>query len=352
MDMIRILALADTHLGFDLPFRPRVKRRRRGPDFFDNLERALQPAIDGEVDLVVHGGDIFYRRKIPGKLVDMVFTRLHRVADQGIPIYLVPGNHERSEIPYRLLAEHPNVHSFDEPQTFVFRKGDQSVGLAGFPSERHNIRKKFSGLLEQTGWRRAGANYHILCFHQSVDGATTGPHNYTFRYSDDVIDVHDIPDEFTCVITGHMHRHQVILNDLQKKPLPFPIFYPGSIERTSFAEKDEKKGCLILDLPLEGESKGKISDWNFIELPARPMVSLCPDPGCSEPGELLSWIQRSVSRLPQDAIVRLDVSETPEHLLAGRITASTLRSMVPDTMNIGIRWRRSTVTKPRVSRLL
>jgi hypothetical protein len=25
--------MADTHLGFDLPFRPRIKRRRRGPDF-------------------------------------------------------------------------------------------------------------------------------------------------------------------------------------------------------------------------------------------------------------------------------------------------------------------------------
>ncbi len=28
---VRILLLADTHLGFDLPFKPRVQRRRRGP---------------------------------------------------------------------------------------------------------------------------------------------------------------------------------------------------------------------------------------------------------------------------------------------------------------------------------
>ena len=35
--MIRVLLLADTHLGFDLPSKPRVERRRRGPDFFPIL---------------------------------------------------------------------------------------------------------------------------------------------------------------------------------------------------------------------------------------------------------------------------------------------------------------------------
>ena len=40
------LFVSDTHLGFDLPRRPRVERRRRGPDFFENFERALEPAHD------------------------------------------------------------------------------------------------------------------------------------------------------------------------------------------------------------------------------------------------------------------------------------------------------------------
>ena len=43
MGIIRILLVADSHLGFDLPFRPRIKRRRRGPDFFVNFEWALVP---------------------------------------------------------------------------------------------------------------------------------------------------------------------------------------------------------------------------------------------------------------------------------------------------------------------
>ena len=48
-DVIRILLLADTHLGFDLPVNPRVNRRRRGHDFLANYAAALQPALTGEV---------------------------------------------------------------------------------------------------------------------------------------------------------------------------------------------------------------------------------------------------------------------------------------------------------------
>ena len=66
---LRVLLLADTHLGFDEPRRPRVEKRRRGPDFWANYHRALAPAREGRVDLVVHGGDLLYRSKVPPGLV-------------------------------------------------------------------------------------------------------------------------------------------------------------------------------------------------------------------------------------------------------------------------------------------
>ena len=65
MGIVRVLFLADTHLGFDLAFRPRIESRRHGPEFFANFQRALQPALDGRVDCVVHGGDLLFRSKVP-----------------------------------------------------------------------------------------------------------------------------------------------------------------------------------------------------------------------------------------------------------------------------------------------
>jgi hypothetical protein len=40
---VRVLFGSDTHLEFDLPRRPSVVRWRRGDDFFQNVERALEP---------------------------------------------------------------------------------------------------------------------------------------------------------------------------------------------------------------------------------------------------------------------------------------------------------------------
>ena len=117
--VVRILLLADTHLGFDLPVNPRVHRRRRGHDFLANYSAALQPALAGEVDLVVHGGDVFNRSRPVSSVVWQAFEPLTRVADRGVPVYVVPGNHERGRIPHLRFAQHPGIHVFDRPRTFV-----------------------------------------------------------------------------------------------------------------------------------------------------------------------------------------------------------------------------------------
>ena len=128
----RVLFLSDTHLGLDLPRRPRVVRRRRGPELFAAYERALAPAARREVDLVVHGGDILYRSRVPPGLVERAFAPLKAIADRGVPVCVVPGNHERSRIPHPLLATHPGIHVFDRPRTVSLAVGGLTLALAGF----------------------------------------------------------------------------------------------------------------------------------------------------------------------------------------------------------------------------
>ena len=76
MGVIRILCIADTHLGFDYPFQPRINIGRRGSDFFSNYNKALEPAFNGIVDCVVHGGDIFYRSKV--RIIPVFVTASHK----------------------------------------------------------------------------------------------------------------------------------------------------------------------------------------------------------------------------------------------------------------------------------
>ncbi|NIP81416.1 MAG: metallophosphoesterase, partial [Gemmatimonadetes bacterium] len=88
----------------------------RGHDFQANYEAALAPALSGEVDVVVHGGDLFHRSRVGPGLAYQALAPLVRVADAGVPVYLVPGNHERSRIPHARFARHPGIHVFDRPR--------------------------------------------------------------------------------------------------------------------------------------------------------------------------------------------------------------------------------------------
>ena len=85
MKCIRITLLADTHLGFDYPLRPRIKRNRRGYDFFNNFDRVLQIARENHSDLVIHGGDFFFRSKVPESIVQIAYEKLLEFASTGIP---------------------------------------------------------------------------------------------------------------------------------------------------------------------------------------------------------------------------------------------------------------------------
>jgi exonuclease SbcD len=331
MGVIRILFLADTHLGFDYPFKPRTARRRRGPDFFRNYEKALEPATRGEVDLVVHGGDIFYRSKIPARLVDMAFAPLKRIADSGVGVYVVPGNHERSNIPYYILAAHPNIFVFDEPRSYIRSINDTKLSLAGFPFIRYGIRERFRSIIERTGWQKARADFHILCMHQSVDGAVTGPAGFTFRDRGDVIDVHEIPSGFAVVLTGHMHRYQVLQSDLGGREIPVPVLYAGATERTSFAEKDETKGYVTVELELNKKVR-----WYFHELPTREMISLKIDVTEMSGRCFVSWLDKEIKTTPADAIVKINLHGKLNADVLRSIRAESLRPMVPKTMNITI----------------
>jgi len=303
MPSLRVLLVADSHIGLDLPRRPRIARRRRGHDFLASFTRALAPARRGEVDLVVHGGDLLYRSRVPAELVQTAMAPLLDVAERGVPVFLVPGNHERSAIPYPLLVRHPGVHVFDRPRCYDLPH--HGASLLGWPFHRragHN----FDALMKQTGWVRGSSPLNLLCLHQAVEGARVGTQDFEFRYGHEVIRRRDLARQgLTAVLSGHIHRGQVL------RAGETPVLYPGSVERTSLAERLEPKGYLRLRITPERVT------WRFVELPARPMV-------CLEAHQL-----DRLATLDPNAVVRVRPGDRP-------LTAAGLRARVPGTMNIDL----------------
>jgi len=334
---IRILFLADSHIGLDLPVCPRVERRRRGHDFLANYHAALQPAMRDEVDVVVHGGDVFDRSRPVPSVAYQALEPLRSVAERGVPVFIVPGNHERSRIPHLRFAAHPQIRVFDRPRTFTIEIRGHRIAFAGFPYERDDVRTRFPALLNETCWNAHAASSRVLCMHHCVEGATVGPANFTFTTAADVVRSSDIPSAFCAVLSGHIHRHQVLTRDLAGRALSTPVLYPGSIERTSLAEIGEPKGFMVVTL------RDNEPSWEFRRLPARPMIRRALDAESMDPDSLDAALRDIIAGAPRDAVlaIRVDGSLTPEQLRL--MSSGRMRALAPKTMNVEVNaWPRRT----------
>ncbi len=326
--------MSDTHLGYDLPLKPRIPKRRRGADFFANYKTALQPALAKKVNLVIHGGDLFFRSRVHPFVIEQAFEPLLSIADSGIPVYIVPGNHERSNIPQSLLETHPNIKIFSTAKTFLYESGGLFIALAGFPYYRNGIRNKFTEIIKQTDLLITDADFRFLCIHHIVEGAFVGIQHYVFRGGDDVIKSAEIPANIDAVLSGHIHTRQIMKYDAAGRPLAAPVIYPGSTERTSFAEREETKGYFILTLSAAPHTKVTSKTCRFVKLNTRPMIELEIIMNDMPAEKLEQILIAKIKTLDPDGIVRIKPQgKIPNHLLPC-FRAAFLRSIAPPTMNI------------------
>jgi DNA repair protein SbcD/Mre11 len=318
---IKIIFLADSHLGFDFILRPKKDIRRRGPDFFANFDKIIAYAKQVRADLIIHGGDLFYRTRVPEPIIDLVYERIFKVANYGIPMVIVPGNHESSRLPVSLFMQHPKIFYFTKPQVFKFNLQGMGFNIAGFPCVRDDIRSKFPEIVKEINNHHTENCVKLLCMHQSVEGATVGPADYTFKFGKDVIPIKDIPPNYNAILSGHIHRSQILWAN------QIPVIYPGSIERTAFAEKDEKKGFYEITFNQSSEMK-----YQFIELETRPMIDIELTREIYDQTQLEEDLLFQLKNIPGDSIIRLKM-RFPVNLPFLKV--KLLDRIIPPTMNYG-----------------
>lgn len=136
------------------------------------------------------------------------------------------------------------------------------------------------------------------------------------------------------MLSGHLHRAQALTRAPDGRRLAAPVLYPGSIERTSFAEMRERKG--FLTLALEGGS-GRLLGWRFHSLPARPMRRIELGEEALARRDLEAWLRAELLRLPEDAVVQLRVAARLPPRSERLLSAASLRALAPETMNVELR---------------
>ena len=137
------------------------------------------------------------------------------------------------------------------------------------------------------------------------------------------------------MLSGHIHRHQVLTRDLRGRVLGAPVLYPGSIERTSIAEADEDKGFLLVEIVL-GNGQARVN-WQFRSLPARPLVRCSLDLDSCNDSELEAQLRTLLTDAPSDAVLTIRVEGTMTQHAGRLLSAANLRSLAPPTMNVQVR---------------
>jgi len=300
---LKFVHTADTHLGFEITRisqgHPRG-RLRRADAILKNFLRVLEHAGGIQADLFIHSGDLFNKYYLPREMLDALMVPVFDLARRGVPVLIIPGNHERSEFPFDLFHGARGVFVFDEPKSLSFQIDGYSVLVAGFPFIKENSRETFLHALKATGYESLRSDLKILVTHQAFDQATVGPADFTFRPGrPDTVLRETCPADFDYIAAGHIHRYQILSHPL-KPSLKF--VYPGSTQRLSFAERYEEKGFV------EGEVLNGRVETRFIPLPAYEMEIVQIEAAGMSEEECEEAVRRQFWRFSDDLVIRFNLT--------------------------------------------
>jgi DNA repair exonuclease SbcCD nuclease subunit len=113
------------------------------------------------------------------------------------------------------------------------------------------------------------------------------------------------------------------------------VVYPGSIERTSFAERNEEKGYVIVQFD-HSTALSNPNEISFVPLPTRPMVMIAFEADCLSAGDVEGWLRERFSELDPDAVVQIKPLGSVSDQVLRILSAPNLRSLAPPSMNVSL----------------
>jgi exonuclease SbcD len=295
-NVCRVLHLGDLHIGMENYGRldPATGLNGRVMDFLRRLSEAVDYALENEVDVVLFAGDA-YKTRDPNSTYRREFARrIKRLADAGIPVLLLVGNHDLPaasrrassvdifrtlDVPNVLVASHEGLHRIPTRRGEVLQVATVPYPLRqqllGHDDHRNKTIAELDQLLQQIladNIQALAAQVDcllpaVLVGHFSVSEARLGSERSIMLGRDVVVLKSILADPvWDYIALGHIHRHQELNNGQQP-----PIVYCGSLERIDFGEEKEPKGFVVADV-----TRGHTT-WQFHQVAARRFVTIRDD---------------------------------------------------------------------------
>lgn len=194
------------------------------------VENLVAAALKGQVDAVLLAGDI-YDGDWPDINTGLFFRKqMLRLADEGIEVFLVSGNHDAaSQISRELtLPEHRGIHMLDdkEPQTVIHSKLPLAVHGQGY-----RTRDVTSNLA--AGFPPSALDaFNVGLLHTALDGRP--PHAPYAPCS--VAELMSLGYDYWAL--GHVHTREVVAEE------PYIVF-PGNLQGRSVREVGARGATLV-----------------------------------------------------------------------------------------------------------
>jgi exonuclease SbcD len=330
MTSIRIMHLADLHIGMENYGRldPATGLNGRVMDFLRRLSEAVDYALGNEVELVLFAGDA-YKTRDPNSTYRREFARrIKKLADAGIPVVLLVGNHDLPaqdkrassieifrtlDVPNVLVGNRDRLHLIETRQGAPIQVATVPYPVRQRLLSRDEHKDKTIAELDLLVQQLVAENIQalaeqvdpsipaVLTGHFSVSDAEFGSERSVMLGRDVVVlkSVLAVP-AWDYVALGHIHRHQ----ELNRGQQP-PIVYSGSLERIDFGEEKEPKGFIIADI-----RRGH-AEWEFHRVEARRFVTIRQDVR-DEADPLAAILETIEQHDVADAIVRVIIQAQPE----------------------------------------
>jgi len=344
--MIKMLHLADLHIGVENYGRLDSKTglHTRLLDYLARLDEIVALSQTEKVDLVVIAGDI-YKSRSPNPTHQREFAqRVKQWRAAGVAVVLLTGNHDLSPAAGRASSieifralEVEGVTIADRAKWHLIETRAGKVQIIAIPwITRHSLltkdemlrssfseidaelRRKVERFIEDKLEKELDPTLPtVLAMHGTLNGAVFGAERQLTLGQDLVFSRSAIAQAgIDYVALGHIHRHQT----LGEHP---PVVYAGSIERIDFGEKDEDKGCVLVELVKNA------TRWRFQKLNARPFIALEVD--VRTKNEPLERIAAAISKVYlREAVVRLEIKATREQTAILRQAEKNFRTQLEE----------------------
>jgi len=284
---MRILHTSDWHLGKRLDDFSRLDEQR------EVLNEIIEIANEQDVDAVLIAGDLFDTYNPPTEAVDLFYRSLKRLTNNGSrPVIAIAGNHDspdRIESPDPLAREcgivfigYPNtvVPSFELESGFKVLKSAEGFVELQLPRCNEPLRilhtayanefrmKTYLGSenneqqlrdMLATKWQNQVADYcdslgcnllvsHLFFIKEGADLPEEPEDEKPILHvgGAQAIFSGNVPGGLHYVALGHLHRKQIV------DSAPCPIVYSGSPLSYSFAEANQSKYVMIVDMEVGG----------------------------------------------------------------------------------------------------